>query len=166
MKKPITVYAIQILNQKIARLKVSEQQLMQEISIAQKQGDLSENYEYHAAKKARNEVSKEIGDLSVIIASTTPTKLPENPTIVCFGSLVKLICEEKTIEYLILNDWEAEPKRGSIGISSLMFRSMLGKTPGDTFVLSTPEIQKKYEIISIRGVTEEEYKERAGIDSF
>ena len=47
-----------------------------------------------------------------------------------------------------------------------MFRSMLGKTPGDTFVLSTPEIQKKYEIISIRGVTEEEYKERAGIDSF
>lgn len=161
MKKPITIYASEVLAKKIANLRIREQELVKEISIAQKQGDLSENFEYHAAKKARGKVSDEIDQIASIIASTVPMKLPESPTVVSFGALVQLSSSESGVtEYLILNDCEAEPSKGSIGISSLMFRSMAGKEEGDEFILKTPDFERKYKIVSIRGVTKEEYNLR------
>ena len=159
IKKPITIYSFNKLNDKLSNLRIKEQSIVEQISIAQKQGDLSENFAYHEAKRVRGRITNEINTIASLIASTTATKLPENPSVVCFGALVKLKSEEKVFEYLILNDYEAEPSAGSIGIGSAMFKAMVGKSIGDEFFLITQGPKKRYEIVSISSA-DDDYKKR------
>ena len=155
MKKPITVYSFTSLNNQLNNLKIKEQSIVRQISDAQKQGDLSENFEYHAAKRAKERIGGEIGEIAKIIASTKPTNFPENPEVVLFGSLVEIESNNSRMAYLILHDCEADPKRGSIGTGSAMFKAMFGKSPGDLFKVVTPESEREYEIISIKSAPED-----------
>ena len=122
------------------------------ISEAKKQGDLSENFEYHAAKRRKGEVEKEISELEDYVRSAIIAKLPARPTSVCFGCRVELESESGRISYIIVGDRESDVEKGSLSIGSPLFQAMIGKKSGSLVAVNG----KEYKILSVIAVSDDE----------
>jgi transcription elongation factor GreA len=87
---PITELGKALLLERITELRQTLPSVREELMEAQKKGDFSENFEYHAAKKHLRELEFQIEELDKYIKSTDIIKLPSSPSIVCFGAKVTL----------------------------------------------------------------------------
>lgn len=126
--------------------------VISDISEAKKQGDLSENFEYYAAKRRKGEVEREIQEIEEYVKSVVVLKLPQNPTSVCFGCKVRLTLNGQNAEYIVLGDREADVDRGSISISCPLFATIVGKGAGFKFELNG----KNGELLEVLPVSEAE----------
>ena len=152
-RKPITARGRELLYAKLEKMRAELPALIEAISEAKKNGDLSENFEYHAAKRKRNEVENEINQLDAFLKVSIVSKLPENPSIACFGCQITLeSSDNRILTYAILGEHEANVENGSISTSSPLFRSMLGKKVGDEFDFNSI----KYRITKISSISEHE----------
>ncbi len=116
--------------------KLTEEELprtAEEIARARSFGDLSENYEYKAAKEKQARLMEKINRLRADLSRAKPIE-PEKfeSDIVKIGSRVKLQDEEgKNHEFSILGPWDADPENGIISFQSPLAQELIGKKPGD-----------------------------------
>ena len=152
---PLTRRGAEKLKEELARLKsVERHAVIQAISEARAQGDLSENAEYEAAKDKQGFIEGRILEVESKLAAAQiidPTALDAEGRVV-FGSTVDLEEEDSgsRVTYQIVGDDEADLKQGLISISSPIARALIGKVVGDVAEVQAPGGIKSYEITGVR----------------
>ena len=152
---PITKRGAEKLREELARLKsVDRHAVIQAISEARAQGDLSENAEYDAAKDRQGFIEGRIQEVEGKLSAAQiidPSELDAGGKVV-FGSTVELEEEEsgEAVKYQIVGEDEADLKLGLINISSPIARALIGKEEGDTAEVQAPGGLKRYEIVAVR----------------
>jgi len=152
---PITVVGAQLLKDELQRLKhVERPAVINAISEARAQGDLSENAEYDAAKERQSFIEGRIAELEGKLSAAQiidPTLLDAEGRVV-FESTVTLQDLEsgENVTYQIVGDDEADLKVSKISISSPIARALIGKYAGDEVEVQAPAGVRSYEIIEVK----------------
>jgi transcription elongation factor GreA len=152
---PITVFGAQLLKEDLQRLKhVERPAVINAISEARAQGDLSENAEYDAAKERQSFIEGRIAELEGKLSAAQiidPTLLDAEGRVV-FASTVTLQDLESgdNVTYQIVGDDEADLKVSKISISSPIARALIGKYAGDEVEVQAPAGVRSYEIIEVK----------------
>jgi len=152
---PITVFGAQLLKDELQRLKhVERPAVINAISEARAQGDLSENAEYDAAKERQSFIEGRIAELEGKLSAAQiidPTLLDAEGRGV-FASTVTLEDLESgdNVTYQIVGDDEADLKVSKISISSPIARALIGKYAGDEVEVQAPGGVRSYEIIEVK----------------
>ena len=152
---PLTRRGAEKLREELSRLKnVERHAVIQAISDARAQGDLSENAEYEAAKDKQGFIEGRILEVESKLAAAQiidPKNVDADGRVV-FGSTVDLEEEESgaKVTYQIVGDDEADLKLGLISISSPIARALIGKQAGDVAEVQAPGGLKHWEIVDVR----------------
>ena len=152
---PLTRRGAEKLKEELHRLKTVERHaVIQAISEARAQGDLSENAEYEAAKDKQGFIEGRIQELDAKLAAAQvidPAGLDADGKVV-FGATVDLEDEDSgaKVTYQIVGDDEADLKLGLVSISSPIARALIGKEAGDTADVHAPGGAKRYEIVEVK----------------
>jgi len=152
---PITKRGAELLKAELHKLKtVDRPGVINAISDARAQGDLSENAEYEAAKDRQGFIEGRIQEIESKLAAAQvidPATVEADGKIV-FGATVQLEEEDsgEKVTYQIVGEDEADLKQGLINISSPIARALIGKEQGDTAEVQAPGGVKHYEIVEVR----------------
>ncbi len=151
---PITKRGAETLKAELHKLKTVERPwVINAISEARAQGDLSENAEYEAAKDRQGFIEGRIqeveGKLSVA-QIIDPAALDAGGRVV-FGATVDLEDEDsgQAVQYQIVGEDEADLKLGRVNVSSPIARALIGKEVGDTAEVNAPGGIKRYEVMAV-----------------
>jgi transcription elongation factor GreA len=151
---PITKRGAESLKAELHQLKtVDRPWVINSISEARAQGDLSENAEYDAAKDRQGFIEGRIQEIEGKLSAAQiidPSALDAGGKVV-FGSTIELEDEDTgdKVTYQIVGEDEADIKAGRVNISSPIARALIGKDEGDTAEVQAPGGLKRYEIISV-----------------
>ena len=151
---PLTVHGAQLLKDELQRLKhVERPAVINAISEARAQGDLSENAEYDAAKERQSFIEGRIAELEGKLSAAQiidPTLLDAEGRVV-FAATVTLedLDSGDKVTYQIVGDDEADLKQSKISISSPIARALIGKYAGDEVEVQAPGGVRGYEIIEV-----------------
>jgi len=119
-----------------------------EISVARSYGDLSENFEYKAAKQMQAVLVRRRSELEQALQNARGTAF-ENPDTsrVSIGTIVTVRdkTSKKQETYTILGAWDGDPDRNIISYQTAIGQALLGHKAGETVALPNGE----FEIISI-----------------
>ena len=152
---PLTRRGAALLKDELQRLKsVERHAVIQAISEARAQGDLSENAEYEAAKDKQGFIEGRILELESTLAAAQvidPATLNADGQVV-FGATVDLEDQDNgtKVTYQIVGDDEADLKLGLISISSPIARALIGKDVGDVAEVQAPGGLRHWEIVDVR----------------
>ena len=152
---PLTVRGAERLKQELHRLKTVERPaVINAISEARAQGDLSENAEYDAAKEKQGFIEGRIQDLESKLSNAQlidPTELDADGRIV-FGATVDLedLESNEKVTYQVVGDDEADIRVNMISISSPIARALIGKSEGDVAEVQAPSGVREYESLNVR----------------
>ena len=152
---PLTRRGAELLKSELHRLKTVERHaVIQAISEARAQGDLSENAEYDAAKDKQGFIEGRIKEIESKLAAAQiidPSALAADGKVV-FGATVDLEDEDSgaKVTYQIVGDDEADLKLGLVSISSPIARALIGKEVGDIAEVQAPGGVKSYEVMAVR----------------
>ena len=151
---PITTRGAEKLKAELHKLKtVDRPWVINAISEARAQGDLSENAEYEAAKDRQGFIEGRIQEVESKLSAAQvidPAAVEAGGKVV-FGATVKLEEEQsgEKVTYQIVGEDEADLKQGLINISSPIARALIGKEEGDTAEVQAPGGLKRYEIVGV-----------------
>ena len=146
-----------MLRDELQRLKsVERPAVINSISEARAQGDLSENAEYDAAKEKQGFIEGRIAEIESKLAAAQvidPTQVEAEGRVV-FGATVELEDLESgdMVTYQIVGDDEANIDHGLISVSSPIARALIAKSEGDVASVQAPSGAREYEIIAVRYV--------------
>jgi len=137
-------------HEEIVKVKIPEN--TKEIAIARSYGDLSENFEFKAAKQMQSVLMRRKTELEQMLHDARGTAF-ENPDTsrVSIGTIVRLrnatTNEEET--YTILGAWDGDPDRHIISYQTAIGQALLGHEVGETIPLNTEHDAVGFTIISI-----------------
>lgn len=152
---PVTVKGAVILKEELLRLRsVDRPEIIQAISEARAQGDLSENAEYEAAKERQSFIEGRIAEIEAKLSNLQiidPATLNADGRVV-FGATVRIedLDSGEAKVYQIVGDDEADIKGGKISISSPIARGLIGRSEGDVAEVMAPGGVKEYEVIEVK----------------
>ncbi|TMS58607.1 transcription elongation factor GreA [Imbroritus primus] len=152
---PITTRGAEMLREELHRLKAVERpNVINAISEARAQGDLSENAEYDAAKEKQAFIEGRILEIEAKLSAAQvidPSQLDTDGRIV-FGATVELEDLEsgKAVTYQIVGDDEADLESGKISVSSPIARALIGKFEGDVATVVAPAGDREYEVLAVK----------------
>ena len=150
-KHVMTVKGQDLLREELKILKSKDRpEIITAIATAREFGDLKENAEYHAAKERQSFIEGRINDIESKLSSAEVidiTKLNIFDKVV-FGSTVTIfnLDTEKTDEYKIVGEDEADASIGKISFASPLAKQLIGKFEGDILKVETPGGSTEYEI--------------------
>ncbi|MCK9439175.1 MAG: transcription elongation factor GreA [Patescibacteria group bacterium] len=126
-------------------------EIAERIERAKELGDLSENAEYSEAKDAQALNEGRILELTNILKNVTIVKtVGSNKGEIEMGSSVKVSCDGKKKDFVIVSFNEADPLNGKISNESPIGMAFLGKRKGDEVMVTTPKGEFKYKILEIK----------------
>ncbi|RJF98886.1 transcription elongation factor GreA [Noviherbaspirillum saxi] len=152
---PITKLGAELLKEELQRLKTKDRPaVINAISEARAQGDLSENAEYDAAKERQSFIEGRIAELEGKLSAAQiidPTLLDAEGRIV-FASTVNLEDLEsgQKVTYQIVGEDEADLKKLKVSITSPIARALIGKYAGDVVEVNAPSGIREYEVLEVR----------------
>ncbi len=123
-----------------------------EIALARSYGDLSENFEFKAAKQMQAVLMRRKAELEQALHSARGTAF-ENPDTsrVSIGTIVTLRDPDSGKEdtYTILGAWDGDPERHIISYQTAIGQALMGHKTGDVVTLNKDEGAGSFEIVSI-----------------
>ncbi len=129
-----------------------KRELTEEVSRAAALGDLRENGEYHSARERLEHVAKRLMELdqkflNIRIIDDLEVKDGEARV----GTQVTLQDEQtkERVKYVLVGPEEADPQNGKLSIASPLGKSVLGKKPGERFMLNLPRTTVPYKVIKV-----------------
>ena len=156
-RKDIEDMESEIENRKI----VIRKELLEHVKEARAQGDLSENFEYYAAKKAKNQnesrirfLERMIKTANVIEDNTTDDQVGMNKTVT-----VRVEEDQSTEIYKIVTTMRGNSLKGLISIESPLGKTLLGHRVGDIVTIKVSE-EYSYDVTILKientGLTQED----------
>src|SRR6266705_1575071 len=123
-----------------------------EIALARSYGDLSENFEFKAAKQMQAVLMRRKAELEQALDNARGTAF-ENPdtTRISIGTIVTLRDPDSGQEdtYTILGAWDGDPDRHVISYQTAIGQALMGHRAGDAVTLNKDERAEIWEVISI-----------------
>jgi transcription elongation GreA/GreB family factor len=121
---------------------------IKEIALARSYGDLSENFEYKAAKQMQAVLARRRAELEQALQNARGTSF-ENPDTsrVSIGTIITVRdkASKKQETYTILGAWDGDPDRHFISYQTAIGQALLGHKAGEVVALPNGE----FEIVSI-----------------
>ena len=156
-RKDIEDMEAEIENRKI----VIRKELLEHVKEARAQGDLSENFEYYAAKKAKNQnesrirfLERMIKTANVIEDNTTDDQVGMNKTVT-----VRVEEDQSTEIYKIVTTMRGNSLKGLISIESPLGKTLLGHRVGDIVTIKVSD-EYSYDVTILKientGLTQED----------
>src|SRR3982074_3171651 len=122
------------------------------IKAARELGDLSENFEYHAAKNEQGFIEARINDLQAIIKNHVLIEPTKSNGVVAMGSTVRFQEDGEGEEtYRIVGPAEADPKAGRVSYESALGKALIGHRVGDEVEIKTPNAAYRVRIVGVDG---------------
>ena len=148
---PITKEGEILLREELKKLKSEDRpKIIDAIATAREFGDLKENAEYHAAKEQQSLTEARIRDIESKLSSSQviDIKSIEPSDKVIFGTTVTVYNSdlEKSIQYKIVGEDEADASIGKISCAAPLAKKIIGKFEGDILQVETPSGSVEYEI--------------------
>jgi transcription elongation factor GreA len=114
--------------------------IVAKIKAARELGDLSENFEYHAAKNEQGMMEARIRELEAIIKNHVLIESTTANGVVGMGSTVRFVedGEDEEETYRIVGPAEANPKEGRVSFESAVGKALMGRRVGDRIPITTP----------------------------
>ena len=119
------------------------------IKAAREFGDLSENFEYHAAKNDQGFMEARIKELESIIKNHVLIETSKPSGVVSMGSTVRFSEDGSEEAYRIVGPAEANPKAGTVSYESAMGKALLGHRVGEEVEVKTPNGSYRVRILSL-----------------
>ena len=122
------------------------------IAEARDKGDLAENAEYAAAKEAQGMLELKISKLKDALANSRiidKSKIDTSKIQLLNKIKIKNMLNNKTVEYTITSENEADVKNGKISVNTPIAKGLLGKKVGDVVKINVPSGIIPFEIIDI-----------------
>ena len=128
-------------------------QVKDAISEARDKGDLSENFEYHAAKREQSRILGRIRFKQRVLANARVIDMSR-----LSSDTVQLLCKvemtnlanNSRMTYTIASPHEANLREGKISVNSPIAKALLGHKAGDTVEVRVPAGSLRLHIESIR----------------
>jgi len=116
-------------------------------------GDLSENFEYHAARRDQGILNGKIADMErkLELAKVVPDEVRASDEI-GLGAIVMVrdLDLEDEWEFHIVDALQADPVNDKISVHSPVAEALHGKKVGETVEVPIPDGTARYEILAIR----------------
>src|SRR3989442_15152057 len=113
--------------------------IVAKIKAAREFGDLSENFEYHAAKNEQGMMEARVKELEAIIKNHVLIKTSKGSGVVAMGSTVRFEEDGEGEEtYRIVGPAEADPKAGRVSYESALGKALIGHRAGEEVGIKTP----------------------------
>lgn len=130
-----------------------------EIALARSYGDLSENFEFKAAKQMQSVLMRRKAELEQMLHNARGTSFENVDTSrVSIGTIVTLRASETNEEeiYTILGAWDGDPDRHIISYQTAIGQALLGHKSGDVVSLNTEHGAAQFKIVSIQAAPADE----------
>lgn len=153
MKDKLTQSDIKKMEEEIEYRKVTlRPQLLEHVKTARAHGDLSENFEYKAAKQEKNRNESRIRYLERMIRSAVVIDDSSNDDEVGINNTVSVLFdgEDEEEKYKIVTTVRSDSLRGLISIDSPLGKALLGHKEGDRVHVVVDENTSYY--VTIRGI--------------
>jgi transcription elongation factor GreA len=137
--------------EELVKVKIPEN--TKEIALARSYGDLSENFEFKAAKQMQTVLMRRKAELEQMLDNARGTSFENVDTSrVSIGTIVTLRDMEANKEetYTILGAWDGDPDRHIISYQTAMGQALLGHKAGDAIPLNTEHGAAQFTIVSIQ----------------
>ena len=129
---------------------VKRPKVVDRLSNARSQGDLSENSDYHSAKDELEFLDGRISELENVVKNAVIVDDSANGSGgVSVGAKVTVKVNGTKVEYHIVGEWEADPMQKKISHTSPLGKALVGKDKGDKVEVEAPAGKIVYEIVSI-----------------
>lgn len=131
------------------RLSTVRPQILEDVKFARSHGDLSENFEYHAAKRERGKNESRIRYLRAMIKTARIIDTSSDADEVgIFDTVTYLLEEENETEQVrIVTNLRRDPFENIISKESPLGRALMGKKVGDRVLVETDSGYKYYIVI-------------------
>ena len=152
MRKNITLTeaGLEALKRELADLlDVKRPKLVDRLSGARSQGDLSENSDYQSAKEELEFLDGRIDELTEVVQTAVVANGSKNGSGVGVGTKVTVKVNGKQNVFNMVGDWEADPVNKKISDSSPLGLALVGKKVGDKAEVEAPAGKVIYEILAI-----------------
>jgi transcription elongation GreA/GreB family factor len=136
--------------EELVKVKIPEN--TKEIALARSYGDLSENFEFKAAKQMQSVLMRRKAELEQMLHIARGTSFENADTSrVSIGTIVTVRNAEMNDEetYTILGAWDGDPDRHIISYQTAIGQALLGHEIGETISLNTEHSTVQFTIISI-----------------
>ncbi len=134
--------------------KVKRPEVLDRVTQARNQGDLSENAEYTAARDELNFIDGRIEEIEELLKQATiiedTTKTGGVHAAVALGSKVAVKIGSKEEVFTVVGEWEADPASKKISHESPLGKALLGKSKGDNVEVDAPAGKVVYTVVSVK----------------
>jgi len=114
-------------------------EIVSKIKAAREHGDLSENFEYHAARNEQGFIESRIRELEAVVKNHVLISSHASNGSVDLLSTVTFVEEGELEErYRIVGPTEADPGSGKISFESAIGKALMGRKVGDDVEVRTP----------------------------
>jgi transcription elongation factor GreA len=130
-----------------------------EIALARSYGDLSENFEYKAAKQMQAVLMRRKTELEEELQNARGTAFESPDTSrVSIGTVVTLRDQKSKAEetYTILGAWDGDPERHIISYKTAIGQTLLGHQLGEVVGLNADQGTSQFAIIAIEAAPRDE----------
>ena len=137
--------------EELVKVKIPEN--TKEIALARSYGDLSENFEFKAAKQMQSVLMRRKAELEQMLENARGTSFENVDTSrVSIGTIVTLRAMETNKEetYTILGAWDGDPNRHIISYQTAIGQALLGHKTGEAVSLNTEHGTAQFTILSIQ----------------
>jgi transcription elongation factor GreA len=124
--------------------------LVERLTNARSQGDLSENSDYQNAKEELDFLDGRISELKDVINKAEVVGGKINNGEIAVGAEVTLKIQGEKHVYYIVGEWEADPTSKKISHNSPLGQALVGKKKGEKAEVEAPAGKVVYEILSIK----------------
>lgn len=123
--------------------------LVDRLSNARSQGDLSENSDYQNAKEELGFLEGRIDELTDVIKNAKVVKDSGNSNLVGMGTKVTVRANGIKNTFEIVGEWEADMLKKKISHTSPLGSALVGKKVGEKIEVEAPVGKLVYEIVDI-----------------
>src|SRR5438067_5312485 len=139
--------------EQLVKVKIPENS--REIALARSYGDLSENFEFKAAKQMQSVLMRRKAELEQMLHNARGTSFENADTSrVSIGTIVTVRDVETNSDeaYTILGAWDGDPDRHIISYQTAIGQALLGHKIGKAISLNTDHGAAQFTIVSIKPV--------------
>ena len=134
MREKLTKSDVEKIREEIEHRKlVKRKELIEAVKEARSHGDLSENFEYHAAKKEKNRNESRIRYLERMLKTAVIVEDESKEDEIGLNNTVEVYCEddEEVETYRIVTSVRGSSLNGLVSIESPLGKALLGHKEGD-----------------------------------
>lgn len=149
IKIPFTKEAYEKLQTELERLTKLREEVIVRLQAARELGDLSENGAYKYAKFELGNIGRQLRNIHYQLSHGEVVANRNTSGVIDFGCRVTIKNDKQTLAFLLVSEYESDPKQGKLSLTSPIGLAVTGKKSGDLIEVTSPAGKTKYMIVKV-----------------